>query len=271
MLSLWRAGLDGESWRAMISSLGHHAGRLRLNAKDSFTAAGDAQLLAGLAGDRGEFEMVRYGGVFANGNFYVHPGDNWAQLHGPWLAVALANWQPGGIKSIMIVNHEVDNPSEVVKFVHRLEMLLKIRARDTVIDQMEDFVRFILNHRVDERLDPISLVAAILAHPGLLALIPELNDPDLFSTPATALMLEAMAQDHEAWPPEFERLKRKVAQRNRLGALDQRVLDAVRALLDAHRWPMIEGSVNGIAHVRADQITWGDEDEVESGDDDEED
>lgn len=67
MLALWHAGLDGESWRAMLSVLDYYDGGLFLN--EGYAVAGsDARRHAKLAGDEHAERVVRFGEVLVDGN-----------------------------------------------------------------------------------------------------------------------------------------------------------------------------------------------------------
>jgi hypothetical protein len=191
MLALWQAGLDGESWRAMLSVLEYYDGRLFL--REEFAVAGsDARHHAKLAGDEHAERVVRFGEALVDGDLYANPGDAWSDTIEPWLALALSNRQPGRVRSLLLIDVTGADREQIDSALEKLEMLLKVRAHATTVEQAHDFVRFILNNREDIPPDPYALAAVVLAHPSLLKRIPELEEVRLYRTSGARLMLRAV-------------------------------------------------------------------------------
>jgi NACHT N-terminal Helical domain 7 len=239
MLALWQAGLDGESWRAMLSVLGYYNGRLSLT--QEYAAAGsEAGHHAKLAGDEHAERVIRFGEALVDGHLYANPGDAWSDTVEPWLALALSNRSSGQVMSLVLREVTGVDREQIDSVLDKLEMLLKVRAHETAVEQAEDFVRFILDNRKDVPPDPYALAAAVLAHPSLLRSITELKNPRLFDAPGVPLMLcaevldeEFLDQDHvvDLWHAIEQR-------RPNPDGLSPEICAAVRELIISHRWQM---------------------------------
>jgi len=238
MLGLWRAGLDGESWRAMLSVLVYYNGRLFLT--QEYSAAGsDAGHHAKLAGDDHAERVIRFGEALVDGHLYANPGDVWSDTVEPWLALALSNRSSGRVLSLVLRGVTGVDREQIDSVLDKLEMLLKVRAHETEDVQAESFVRFILDNRKDIPPDPYALAAAVLAHPGLLKRIPELKDARLYDTPGVRLMLRAgIVGGGIVGGEEFFELWQAIEQLHPSAAgLSPRMRFAVEQLITAHQWP----------------------------------
>jgi len=202
-LRLWQSGLDGESYNGVLSILANEKGRLRLVDGAVTPGVVNDHLTALLAEDRDMAFMYRYGSAFTFNTFDARPGDTWSEVMYPWLSVALARQNRNGFDSIFMTIPDDADPDMVNDFCERLAMLLKSHAYVTDIDQMKVFVQVLLDkgHR-----DPVALASAVLAHPQLLSLVPDLNDAALYSTYAARLMFMAESPGH----PLLERLCRRL-------------------------------------------------------------
>lgn len=239
MLALWQAGLDGESWRAMLSVLDYYKGRLFLT-KEYAVAGSDARHHAKLAGDEHAERVVRFGEALVDGDLYADPGDTWSDTVEPWLALALSNRLPGGIKSLVLTDVTGTYRGEIDSALDKLEMLLKVRTHSTTVDQVEDFVRFILENRGNNPPDQYALAAAVLAHPSLLERVPELKNPQLFDAPGVPLMLQAgFAEGGDFGHGDLVELKQAIDQRqSSVAGLSPEIGLAVAHLIRAHQWPL---------------------------------
>lgn len=173
-----------------------------------------------------------------------------AETTGPWLAHAMARWSPGGFKSVTMTIPDDAGPAQVEEFCDRLTTLLKLRSNEMDIEQAETFIRIVAKY---EPLDPVALASAVLAHPGLLDMIPELKDATVYSAPAAALMLATALFDAAA-APELEDLCRRVRRSSPLGKGTKQTPGAVRDLIEAFTAPKTpHGQTN---HTSLRGLTW---------------
>jgi hypothetical protein len=249
MLSLWQAGLDVESYGAVLSILVNDEDHLRLS-ENHAPVDFNSQLTALLAGDRHLAAAIRYGYGFTDHAFDARAGDDWTEVNYPWLAVALADWFPGSIHSTLMRPPQDADPYDVGEFIERLAMLVKTHADEASLEQAEDFARLLIDHRSD---DPIALASIVIAHPSLIKRMPELDDPDHYSSPAAELIFRT-AFEGKPPPSELEKIYRKLQRRSSLGEVTANTFTAVRQLMSEYRLPAPDPSMG--RHLRIETLTW---------------
>ncbi|GAA2040836.1 hypothetical protein GCM10009839_48850 [Catenulispora yoronensis] len=227
MLSLWQAGLDSESWNSLVDILDRDMNCLLIALySQGRTGIVQPHYVARLSGDKSLEMTLRFGYAFTEGAFFSQHGDHWLEVNEPWLSKALA--EHGNEIITLLQQPPPDaNPNETAHFRAKLTMLIKVRSADLSDIQAREITTLLVKN---ERPDTIALASALITHPILIAQIPELQAPDLFSDPAADLLLRALSG-------ESGQAVSKLRGRSSLGEVPPEILSAVRDLVAAHRWP----------------------------------
>ncbi|MEJ2853714.1 MULTISPECIES: NACHT domain-containing protein [unclassified Saccharothrix] len=237
MLALWRAGLSPSAWHATVSLLEPVGGSVRLH-EAPLVGLHPSTQEARLSQDRTLERIHRFGEAFASSTFWATEGDNWWDITSSWLVHGAAYGRSDGLNTLLLTNVPRVEPEALDDVLLRMEMLLKLRARDTIREQAQALVEFLLGHAGLRRPCGFALASAVLAHPELLVTVPRLSDPKWFSEVGVAAVLR-MGTNHtgrDAWL--LGELLDGLKERLGAEAYDQVGPAEVEALRNAYMWPV---------------------------------
>ncbi|NUT91718.1 MAG: ATP-binding protein [Saccharothrix sp.] len=245
MLALWRAGLSASAWHATVSLLEPVGGRIRL-LNTPLGGLHPSTQEARLSRDRALERIHRYGEAFASSTFWASDGDDWWDVTSAWLVHGAAYGRPDGLNTMLLINVPKVEPEALDDILLRIEMLLKLRARDTTPEQAKALVEFLLGHAGLRRPCGFALTDAVLAHPSLLEAVPRLADPKWFSGTGVPLALRAGRDGlrRRSWLID-----------DLVDSLDELLGEEtyspvgpaeVRALRDAYTWPVASSPLRAV-------------------------
>jgi hypothetical protein len=255
-IDLWRAGLNADSWYALLSSLHHDAGNLRLWRAEEDLRGTTAEIArAELAGDMQLALSLRMGSEIRsslsdqetwNGVALDEDEDPEAGLLGPaaeellrWLIPALI-FASGNRE---MIHHErlaelfQELSEEDSAFLQKLvAMLLKQRARELPYEILEELTTFLLNL---DSYDGYALLAAVVAHPEMMRDNPQLQDVKRYAgLQGTGLMFAAETERSgqntlvTQLAAAVDKYRREIASgKDSLGKM-------AASLLDAYQWQL---------------------------------
>lgn len=236
MLDLWRAGLDRDSWHALLATINRDGDTVILSGNRYRSTGLDAELRhAELAGDTLINLTLRMGRTIRESMYDLtevespkSPDTDYEELVG-WLVAVLA------------IGEEPERPMHKDRLGELLEslnddfilsmsaMVLKQRADRIPIEVAHDLVEHLLHHNCH---DTYALLIAAAAHPDLLTEFPQLLEPERYAgMQGTVLLLEALLETMPTAPKaRFTHLLE--ALRDTAPSADL----AAAALLDAFQW-----------------------------------
>jgi hypothetical protein len=238
LLTLWQTGLSPGAWRVTISFLARIDDQIEL-LKSPVYALHPASQQARLSHDRELERMHRFGLAFASSTFWAGRGDRWLDVVEPWLAHGAAYGRPDGLHTMLPTNVSEVAPRVLIDALVRIEMLLKLRAQDTHIEQAKSLVVFLLDHADLHQPCGFALASTVLAHPDILEQVPRLSDPRWFMDDGVTLLMRADRFDKRNDGGLVETLLDSVMQQR--GTAPEEPIDIVEVvqLWRAHMWPKI--------------------------------
>lgn len=234
MANLWRAGLDADGLQAMLASLTFFHGSVRFVANREIpTTAGMVDIwFAQLVGDSSLENRLRFGMATRDGILYWdEERHDWAEMMASWLIPRIA-----GVFGTGIVKEPPPGISEtsIIEIATLIMRFLKRQGGESDLERSLIRLLFDLPRVFD--IDKHALAAAVIRHPPLVALVPELGDPRVFGESWNVVCMKLPVE--KIWNlKDFEDITREVELRTwrshhlQRGSLPKEIEPAIDELL----------------------------------------
>jgi hypothetical protein len=203
---LWKSGLDSDCLQAMLTTVSFSVDEPGIQVSglvntaagwvtgDPTSVVGDI-LLARLADDRGLAERIRYGAAILDAHLITFDDTSWRDEIASWLISAIA----GDRRIIFALSPPPPTtPDEDIAYIARLTfsyLRSKGAGQGSIADviMVENALKMLFRLPRTFTVDPLTLTATVLSRPGLLNLVPELQDADIYG-PYKMLMQTLLSQ-----------------------------------------------------------------------------
>ncbi|MEJ2857755.1 MULTISPECIES: NACHT domain-containing protein [unclassified Saccharothrix] len=191
-LSLWRSGLDPDSWLALLSSLNLEGGATLVDRAPEFASfdipGADEYWTARVQGDDLHAARIRRGMALVDRSRFHEPGSTWADEVLPQLQAAVFSGSNSEAFSSLIGDPPENTPlSDVEAVGSALVFLLLVRSRELPRLFVIRAVQSLAHYPVPFQISPHAVLTIAYVHPEVLLRTPRLQNPAFYFSVRDAL------------------------------------------------------------------------------------
>lgn len=191
-LSLWRSGLDHDSWRALLSSLSLEGDAALVDRTPEFSSfdlpGGDEYWIARLGRDDVHASRIRRGMALVDKAEFYHQGPEWADEALAWLqSLVFSDSTSEGMAQLISDPPEHTHYRDVESVGNTLVILLRARVRTLSREFVIRAVRSLANYPDTFEISPNTVLAIAYVHPEVLLHTPRFQNRAFYAGVRDAL------------------------------------------------------------------------------------
>lgn len=193
-LSLWRSGLDEDSWRALLSSLNLQGGAALVGRAPEFSSfdldGADEYWTARVRGDGVHASRIRRGMALVDGATFYHQGPAWADEALAWLqSLVFSQDNSESLASLIVDPPENAHYLDVASVGNALVILLRVRVRTLSQEFVIRALQSLANYPDTFEISPNTVLAIAYVHPEALLHTPRFHNRAFYAGVRDALRL----------------------------------------------------------------------------------
>ncbi|WET81094.1 ATP-binding protein [Amycolatopsis sp. QT-25] len=191
LLSLWRSGLDRDSWLALLSSLNLESNTALVDREPEFHSfempGGDEYWAAKVSGDDVHASRIRRGIALVDGAQFYNQGPTWADEMLTLLQFDVLSVH-GSNESLLIVDPPENTPYADIESVGKvLVMMLRVCAQSLSAEFATKVVQSLARYPEPFEISPSDVLAIAYKHPEVLLRTPRFQDQGFYANVKEAL------------------------------------------------------------------------------------